>query len=132
MAGHDTTGYQMAWIIIEVSKHPEILQKIREELDPLIPDDMKEFTPKMLGQMHYLSMVIKEGMRLWPVLPIGSNRVCRKDFTYKEYFIPKGATLGKSITGYIYVRCFLPLLFSFYLHLFPYLLMSAVVYVLVH
>ena len=95
MAGHDTTGYQMSWIIIEVSKHPEVLQKIREELDPLIPENMTEFTPKMLGQMHYLSMVIKEGMRLWPVLPIGSNRVCRKDFTYKEYFIPKGATLGK-------------------------------------
>lgn len=96
MAGHDTTGYQMAWIIIEVSKHPNVLQKIREELDPLIPDDIKEFTPKMLGQMNYLSMVIKEGMRLWPVLPIGSNRVSRKDFTYKNYFIPRGATVGES------------------------------------
>ena len=45
--------------------------------------------------MNYLAMVIREGMRLWPVLPIGSNRVVKKDITYKEFIIPEGATIGQ-------------------------------------
>lgn len=96
LAGHDTTGYQIAWIIIEVSRHPLVLQRIRAELD-VIADRSKtvELTPKLLGQMNYLTMVIREGMRLWPVLPIGSNRVVNKDIAYKEFIIPKGATIGQ-------------------------------------
>jgi benzoate 4-monooxygenase len=39
-------------------------------------------------------MVIKEGMRLWAVTPLGSNRVVSKDMHYKDFIIPKGATLG--------------------------------------
>jgi retinoid hydroxylase len=97
LAGHDTTGYQIAWIIIEVSRHPLVLQKIRAELDMIIPDRSGNvnLTPKLLGQMNYLTMVIREGMRLWPVLPIGSNRVVNKDISFKDYVIPKGATIGK-------------------------------------
>lgn len=97
LAGHDTTGYQIAWIIIEVSRHPLVLEKIRAELDMIIPDRSGnvDLTPKLLGQMNYLTMVIREGMRLWPVLPIGSNRIASKDISFKEHVIPKGATIGK-------------------------------------
>jgi Cytochrome P450 len=94
LAGHDTTGYQMSWIVIEISRHPSVLLKIRSELDLLITDNAP-FTAQLLSQMKYLTMVIREGMRLWPVLPIGSNRVASRDIQYKEFVIPRGSTLGE-------------------------------------
>jgi Cytochrome P450 len=94
LAGHDTTGYQMSWIVIEISRHPSVLLKIRSELDLLITNNAP-FTAQLLSQMKYLTMVIREGMRLWPVLPIGSNRVASRDIQYKEFVIPRGSTLGE-------------------------------------
>lgn len=95
LAGHDTTGYQISWILIEISRNPSVLLKIRSELDLLIIDNAP-FTAQLLSQMKYLTMVIREGMRLWPVLPIGSNRVASRDIQYKEFVIPRGSTLGES------------------------------------
>ena len=95
VAGHDTTAYQVSWIIIEISRHPDVLQKLRVELDSLVPSDgVVEFTPQILSKMEYLSMVIKEGMRLWPVAASGSNRVLSQDISYGGYLLPKGATVG--------------------------------------
>jgi cytochrome P450 len=42
----------------------------------------------------FMHNIINEGMRLWAVTPIGSNRVVSKDIHYKEFIIPKGATVG--------------------------------------
>jgi cytochrome P450 len=33
LAGYDTTGYQVSWIIIELARHPDVVQKLRVELD---------------------------------------------------------------------------------------------------
>ena len=99
LAGHDTTGYQISWIVIEISRNPSVLQKIRSELDLLIPHN-EPFTAQLLSQMKYLTMVIREGMRLWPVLPIGSNRVASRDIQYKEFVIPRGSTLGETCTDH--------------------------------
>ena len=95
VAGHDSTAYQVSWIIIEISRHPDVLQKLRVELDSLVSSDgVVEFTPQQLSKMEYLSMVIKEGMRLWPVAASGSNRVLSHDISYGGYVLPKGATVG--------------------------------------
>jgi benzoate 4-monooxygenase len=95
IAGHETTANQASWLIIELSRHPLVVAKIRDELDALFPaGTVVDFTPQTLSQLHYLTMVIKEGMRLWAVTPIGSNRVVSKDIHYKEFIIPKGATVG--------------------------------------
>ena len=95
VAGHDTTAYQVSWIIIEISRHLDVLQKLRVELDSLVPlEGAVEFTPQLLSKMEYLTMVIKEGMRLWPVAASGSNRVLSQDISYGGYLLPKGATVG--------------------------------------
>jgi hypothetical protein len=95
IAGHETTANQASWLIIELSRHPLVVAKIRAELDALFPaGKVVDFTPQTLSQLHYLSMVIKEGMRLWVVTPIGSNRIVEEDIHYKDFLIPKGATVG--------------------------------------
>jgi len=95
VAGHETTANQTSWLIIELSRHPLVVARIRAELDALFPAGTAvDFTPQTLSQLHYLTMVIKEGMRLWAVAPIGSSRVVSKDIHYKEFIIPKGANIG--------------------------------------
>ena len=95
VAGHDSTAYQISWIIIEISRNLDVLQKLRVELDSLVPlEGAVEFTPQLLSKMEYLTMVIKEGMRLWPVAASGSNRVLSQDISYGGYLLPKGATVG--------------------------------------
>lgn len=67
VAGHETTGYSLSWILIEVARHPEVYQKIQEELGLNIPANKKHLSFDDICNLPYLDMVIKEGMRLWPV-----------------------------------------------------------------
>jgi cytochrome P450 len=57
----------VTWIIIALSRHPEILQKLRMELDQVFPDGPHNSTGEQLSKMDYLGKVIKEGMRLYAV-----------------------------------------------------------------
>ena len=95
LAGHDTTAYQLSWIIIELARHPEVVKTLREELDnAFTPVGPRDCTASQLSKLDYLSKVVKEGMRLWPVVANGSQRRILVDIPYKEYIIPKGATLA--------------------------------------
>lgn len=96
MAGHDTTAYQLSWIIIELSRHPEVVVKIRLELDGLFDSRQHSsvaFTPQHLSKLDYLTTVIKEGMRLWPVAAIGTSRLVGADIQYGSKVIPKGSAV---------------------------------------
>jgi cytochrome P450 len=95
LAGHDTTGYQLSWIIIECVKHPDVLLKLRKELDRVFAVNSPiDCTPNQLSELHYLSYIIKEGMRLRPVLPAGIDRKITQDIPYKEFVLPKGSTVS--------------------------------------
>lgn len=125
IAGHDTTAYQLSWIIIELSRHPECVLKLRAELDSIFPreksgsvngellgegknktggdkDDNEKrhdkavFTPQQLSKLTYLSMVIREGMRLWPVTAVGTSRIAAADIPCNGKIIPKGSTASVS------------------------------------
>jgi Cytochrome P450 len=64
IAGHDTTAYQLSWIIIELSRNPDVVIKLRAELDELFPTRQYSnvtFTPQQLSNLTYLASVIKEG-----------------------------------------------------------------------
>ena len=132
-AGHDTTAYQVSWIIIELARHPECVKKLRVELDAIFPFKSSEskgatggdkegekegaprttrpvFTPQHSSQLPYLTMLIKEGQRLWPVTSIGTSRTSTKDIPFKDKIIPKGSILSISFfamfrTRSVYTLC---------------------------
>jgi cytochrome P450 len=49
---------------------------------------------QQLSELDYLGKVIKEGMRLWPVVADGSTREITVDIPYKKYVLPKGSTVA--------------------------------------
>jgi cytochrome P450 len=93
LAGHDTTAYSLSWIIIELSKHPEVVRKLRVELDKIMPPEGPVgLSPQHLSKLDYLTKVIKEGMRVWPVVPSGIVRTLLHDIQYKDAVLPKYST----------------------------------------
>jgi cytochrome P450 len=93
-AGHDTTSYTCAWILVEVSKHPQICLKIQDEIALAVGNDVTHMSQQHLNKLVYLDYVIKEGMRLWPVGATGSARIGSKDIKFQDMIIPKGYILN--------------------------------------
>ncbi len=93
IAGHDTTALQIASIIVEVTRHPLVLQRLQQELDTVNPNrSLSSFNQTHLPKLEYLSWIINETMRLQPVAS-GASRLAEKDFQVNGYLIPKGSNL---------------------------------------
>ncbi|KFA81731.1 hypothetical protein S40288_05998 [Stachybotrys chartarum IBT 40288] len=75
LAGRDTTGCCLTWTFRLLARHPAILGRLRNEIastsglgavaQPPTRDDLKRMT--------YLSLVIKEVLRLYPSVPVNSR-----------------------------------------------------------
>ena len=90
-AGHDTTAYQISWIMVELSRNPHVVVNLRKELDQVFTlKSPTECDMEKLSELEYLSKIIKEGMRLWPVAP-SLNRELVCDLPYKDFIIPQGS-----------------------------------------
>jgi cytochrome P450 len=113
-AGHETTSWSMVWLLLEISRHPEVKRKLLDELDRSIPPrpsaeqatNPEAAFPSIskLSSLPYLSMCIKESMRLWPVAASGPRRITLQDFDFStnaaaadsslpKVYIPKGSTV---------------------------------------
>jgi|UniRef100_A0A8J9X3G0 cytochrome P450 len=86
VAGHDTTGYSLAWILLHLAQHPHEQKILREKL---------QATPREeWAQSAGLRSVVQEGMRLSPVAAMGSVRQLAEDIvspTDPTIVLPKGA-----------------------------------------
>ncbi len=74
-AGHDTTTTMLTWLCLELARHPEVLQRAREEQLKLA--DISPLTLQQLGQMPYLEQVLWEVERLRPSVGAGFRGVVK-------------------------------------------------------
>jgi cytochrome P450 len=86
LAGHETTAATLSWTWMLLSKNPEKLQKLEQELDTVL--GRKPPTFEDISKLNYTSWVIKESMRLYPPVSI-IGRICKTDSTIDNYLIPK-------------------------------------------
>lgn len=86
LAGHDTTGYSIAWTLLELAKNQEYLKAVRNSVMSLPPEEYHSCTT--------LQNIIKEAMRLHPVATAGSFRVLGENMETKEgYLLPAGSII---------------------------------------
>ncbi|MDO9237992.1 MAG: cytochrome P450 [Aquabacterium sp.] len=71
LAGEDTTATSLSWMIYLLSRHPEALQRARDEVDRLM-GPVDTWTAESLGQLDYMEGCIHETMRLKPVGPFNA------------------------------------------------------------
>jgi cytochrome P450 len=68
-AGSDTTATTATYVAFELAMNPDIQGKVRRELIEAFPDPDQIDLVKLL-KLPYLDAVIKETMRLFPVVPV--------------------------------------------------------------
>lgn len=93
-AGHETTTAMLTWLCLELARHPEVMQRAREEQLQLASQGALSL--EQLGKMPYLDQVLWEVERLDS--PAGSGfRGVIKEFEFNGFRIPAGWQLYYSI-----------------------------------
>ena len=69
VGGTDTTTTTIEWMMAELLKHPNIMKKVQEEVRNVVGKKPK-VDMNDISQMEYLKCVIKETLRLHPVVPL--------------------------------------------------------------
>jgi len=82
LAGHETTATALSWALYELGRDRDQLVRAR--------------TAARSGDDDYLEAVLKEAMRLHPVIPM-VVRTLMRPATIGGYDLPAGATVGPSI-----------------------------------
>ncbi|XP_073909955.1 cytochrome P450 4F1-like [Castor canadensis] len=98
--GHDTTASGLSWVLYNLAKHPEYQERCRQEVRELLRDrDPKDIEWDDLAQLPFLTMCIKESLRLHPPVFVIS-RCCTQDIALPDgLVIPKGVICIISIFG---------------------------------
>lgn len=76
LQGHDTTTSAISFILYNLAKHPDIQQQVFEESKMNLGDDVaKTATMQDLNKLHYLELVIKETLRMYPSAPLIGRKI---------------------------------------------------------
>lgn len=89
-AGYDTTAGTVAWLMVEMLRHPEVLERVRAEVGGDTPENRDQpVTIEDLRQKPYLDAVIKEVLRLHPQASFIARGV-HADIEFGDFRIPAG------------------------------------------
>jgi cytochrome P450 family 4 len=100
--------------LFNLAKHPEVQQKVFEEIEAVFKDSDKTLMMNDLNNLDYLDLVIKESLRLFPPVPFLGRKVLEDtmmstkfesktyEHDFKAFFldgklIPKGTTIIISV-----------------------------------
>jgi cytochrome P450 family 4 len=88
--GHDTTTSAISFCLYNLAKYQDIQQKVYDEVRSCVDDEVLNVTK--LNDLHYLELVIKESLRLFPSVPVYARRLT-EEFTANGYTFPKGCSI---------------------------------------
>ncbi|XP_047986328.1 cytochrome P450 4d2-like isoform X2 [Leguminivora glycinivorella] len=91
VAGTDTSAVAASFTVLMLSRHPEIQDRVYEELCEVLGDSNRDVTAEDLPRLKYLEAVIKETLRLYPPVPIIVRSV------EQDTELPSGLTLVKGV-----------------------------------
>ena len=91
-AGHDTSTSTLTFMMYELSKRPDVIEKLQEEQDRVLGGGIPNID-KLEREMPYLDMVLDEVLRLYPPAWIGPRRAVR-EFEFNGHTVPDGAYLN--------------------------------------
>jgi len=89
IAGHETTGLLLSWVLYHLAIQPDIQQRLFEEVSAVCKKG-ESVTLEHIKAFDYLECVIKEAVRCYPTAANLVSREAQNDDTIKGLKIPKG------------------------------------------
>lgn len=113
-AGHETTSNTICWALLELARHPDVQEKLRQEIhEYIISHGVTELTASDFDSMPFLQAVLKETLRLHcvlvhtfrqaaqdDVLPLAHPVTTKSGKRLTELPIAKGTRVLLSIAAY--------------------------------
>jgi len=94
IAGHDTSTALLAWTLYLLGVHPEAMERARAEVDAVLGG--ADPTYEGVEALDYLDRVVKESLRLYPPIHVGTRRAI-SDLACEGYRLPAGERVLYSI-----------------------------------
>jgi cytochrome P450 len=91
-AGHDTSTSTLTFMMYELARRPDVIEKLQEEQDRVLGGGVPDIE-KLEREMPYLDMVLDEVLRLYPPAWIGPRRAV-SEFEWGGHKVPEGAYLN--------------------------------------
>ncbi|GFY45664.1 cytochrome P450 4V2 [Trichonephila inaurata madagascariensis] len=92
IAGYETISVSATWALFLIGHHPDVQEKIHEELDNVFAEDNDIYaTEEDLNQLIYLNSVLMESSRIYTTIPL-FGRQANEDISICGHTIPKGAS----------------------------------------
>jgi cytochrome P450 len=91
VAGHETTATALAWALRRIAARPDVERRLRAEIEAAAP-----LSPEKISKLEYLDAVIRESLRLDPVIPV-VGRVLKEPARIGGWDLPAGAGVLCSI-----------------------------------
>lgn len=87
-SGYDSSSTAAGWAVYALLTHPEVLDRIREEVDRVVGD--APLTAEHLAEMHYVGWTVNEVLRLYTP-GVVTGRTAIEDVDFAGQVIPRGA-----------------------------------------
>eukprot|EP00757_Euglenozoa_sp_SAG-D1_P004777 gene4777-2350_t len=102
VAGRDTTACGLAWMFNALADHPDVEQKVLEEIDDKLQGEIPDYDN--IKDLNYLQATVSEALRLHPSVPQDGK------FCNKTTVMPDGTTIreGNGLAYHPYAMARLP------------------------
>lgn len=89
--GFHTSASLMSFVLYELALNHQVQRKLRQEIDDKLNESGGQILYETLTQLTYLDMVVKEGLRKYPPIPVMARK-CNADYKVPNtnLTIPKG------------------------------------------
>ncbi|KAG2434218.1 hypothetical protein HXX76_007944 [Chlamydomonas incerta] len=95
IAGHETTAAALTWALHLLVTHPEVMQRVRDEVDSVLGDKLPG--AEDLPLLRYTTRVVNEALRLYPQPPVLIRRAVQDDVLPGGHRVPAGTDLFISV-----------------------------------
>ncbi|XP_023521546.1 cytochrome P450 705A22-like, partial [Cucurbita pepo subsp. pepo] len=93
VAGTDTSSVAMQWAMAELISHPEVLKRVRKEIESVVGESRRLVEEEDIPRLPYLQAVVKETLRLYPSGPV-TIRECRQSCKIGGYDVPRKTSVA--------------------------------------
>ncbi|GJN76720.1 hypothetical protein PLIIFM63780_000207 [Purpureocillium lilacinum] len=99
--GADTTISSLTSFTLAMLLFPEVQRKAQREIDNVVGSSwLPSFEDR--DQLPYINAIVKETLRWFPVVPIGTAHATDDEVLYESFRIPKGAYLLPSLWWFLH------------------------------